>query len=275
MNTTDTSATSKLIAHQKSACLASLLILSLTACGDKDPQTEPSSKAIAAPTELIFEDRAEATGFVFEHFSGQTGNHYMPEIMSAGIALLDVDNDDDLDIFVLQGRDLDPEVEGDGMIEGVEPGHRLFRNEINPTGELTFTDVSESSGIDDRGYGMGLAVGDIDNDGDQDIYLAHYGENYLYLNDGDGSFTDITASSGTGDDRFGSSTAFLDYDSDGLLDLYVANYNNFTVSNHQSCNTVTGEQDYCDPLAYPPAVDRIFRNLGDGKFVDTARETGV
>ena len=195
--------------------------------------------------------------------------------MGAGIALLDYDGDDDLDVFVLQGRQLDPEAGGDGMVAGLPPGHRLYRNELNPSGKLRFSDVTASAGIGDRGYGMGVAVGDIDNDGDPDLYLAHFGGNALYLNDGDGRFHEATATSGTGDDRWGTSTAFLDYDADGLLDLFVANYNAASISNHQPCRDYDGHQDYCDPLSYPPAVDRIFRNLGDGRFANADVETGI
>ena len=248
-----------------------LSVIAGNGCSKNETETGNTSE----PPLTVFEDMAASTGLDFTHYSGATGNYYMPEIMGAGIALLDYDGDDDLDVFVLQGKQLQPDAQGDGMGAGIPPGHRLFRNELNPSGTLQFTDVSETAGIDDRGYGMGVAVGDIDNDGDPDIYLANFGDNALYLNDGDGKFRDITATSGTEDNRFGSSTAFLDYDADGLLDLFVANYNSFSLRNHQLCRRPDGHPDYCDPLAYAPAVDRIFRNLGDGRFADSARETGI
>ena len=248
-----------------------LLATAGTGCSDNDPSARDSDQSPAP----VFEDMAKSSGLVFNHYSGATGKYYMPEIMGAGIALLDYDGDDDLDVFVLQGRQLDPEADGDGMDAALQPGHRLYRNELNPSGKLRFSDVTESAGIGDRGYGMGVAVGDIDNDGDQDLYLTHFGDNALYMNDGSGKFHDATVRSNTEDDRFGSSAAFLDYDADGLLDLFVANYNNFSISNHQACRDFSGHQDYCDPLSYPPAVDRIFRNLGDGRFADATVATGI
>ena len=250
--------------------IACLLAMTTAGCGRNDSASDSGNTA-----QPVFEDMAQASGLTFKHYSGATGNYYFPEIMGAGIALLDYDGDDDLDVFVLQGRQLDPEADGDGMDAASQPGHRLYRNELNPSGKLRFSDVTGSAGIGDRGYGMGVAVGDIDNDGDPDIYLAHFGDNALYLNDGAGKFHDATAISGTGDNRWGSSTAFLDYDADGLLDLFVVNYNTFTVSNHQACHSSSGDPDYCDPLSYPAGVDRIFRNLGGGKFSDAAATTGI
>ena len=246
-------------------------VLSATGC---DRQGSPG-KATGLSSPPVFEDMAQSSDLVFKHDSGATGKYYFPEIMGAGIALLDYDGDNDLDVFVLQGKRLDSEPNVNEINTGTSPGHRFFRNELNPSGKLHFTDVTESAGIGDRGYGMGVAVVDIDNDGDPDLYLAHFGSNALYLNEGNGSFQDATVSSNTEDDRWGTSVAFLDYDSDGLLDLYVANYNTFTVSNHQPCRSTSGIQDYCDPLSYPPAVDRIFRNLGNGRFEDAAAATGI
>ncbi|NNM01358.1 MAG: VCBS repeat-containing protein, partial [Gammaproteobacteria bacterium] len=247
-----------------------LLAFAVAGCGSGDQAASKSGGA----TEPVFEDMARATGLVFNHDSGATGRFYMPEIMGSGIALLDYDGDDDLDVFVLQGKTLEPGAANAQDNADGKPRHRLFRNELNPSGSLAFTDVSESAGIDDRGYGMGLAVGDIDNDGDPDLYLANFGPNALYINNGDGTFS-LAPESGTNDDRFGSSAAFLDYDADGLLDLFVVNYNTAGVSNNQACRGFKGELSYCDPLGYPPAVDRIFRNLGGGKFEDSATETGV
>ncbi len=217
---------------------------------------------------------AQASGLVFVHDSGATGKYYMPEIMGAGIALLDYDGDDDLDVFVLQGKRLEAGTGGATIDSNSKPGHRLYRNELNPSGSLRFSDVTESAGIGGRGYGMGVAVGDIDNDGDPDLYLTHFGPNSLYLNDGDGKFHRVLES-GTEDDRFGSSASFVDYDADGLLDLFVVNYNSAAISNNQPCTNESGLPDYCDPLAYEPAVDKVFRNLGGGRFADVTIETSV
>ncbi|NND60049.1 MAG: VCBS repeat-containing protein, partial [Gammaproteobacteria bacterium] len=229
-----------------------------------------ADKIAASAAAPILEDMAVSSALDFQHNSGATGEFYMPEIMGAGIALLDYDNDDDLDVFVLQGKPLDSK----NSAAGATRGHHLFRNELNPSGSLRFTDVSRAAGIADTGYGMGVAVGDIDNDGDPDLYLTHFGPNALYRNDGEGQFLKITEST-TEDPGFGSSASFFDYDADGLLDLVVVNYNSFAITNNQTCRNAIGEPDYCDPLAYEPVLDKLYRNLGDGRFTDVTTETGL
>jgi hypothetical protein len=223
----------------------------------------------------VFTDMAATSGLVFNHTSGATGKFYMPEIMGSGIALFDYDGDDDLDVLVLQGHDLDADVDKATDEVSGQPGHRLFRNELNPSGILWFTDVTDSAGIDNRGYGMGVATGDIDNDGDQDVYVSHFGHNALYLNDGAGHFDEATAGQTTIDELFSSSVAFVDYDADGLLDLFVTNYNSFVTGGPANCHGRSGALDYCDPLTYSPAPDRIFHNLGDGRFADVSAKTGI
>ncbi len=269
-------------------CLYSRALVVLSLCfiagcdstGSLNSSASRESGAVSTPGPIaeqavpVFEDIAETAGLVFMHDSGATGQYYMPEIMGAGIALLDYDVDGDLDVYVLQGKPLDPDVTEDTVNPGATPGHRLYRNELVPSGDLTFSDVTEASGLGDRGYGMGVVVGDIDNDGDPDVYLTHFGPNVLYLNEGDGTFS-RKANSGTEDDGFGSSAAFFDYDTDGLLDLFVANYNTFALSNHQACRNYTGPQDYCDPLAYQPGIDKLYRNLGGGQFEDVTAEAGI
>ncbi len=236
------------------------LLLTVTGCSRND------NSRMQAP---VFDDVAKSVGLDFVHYSAATGKYYIPEIMGAGVALFDYDGDDDLDVLVMQGTPLDR----DALVP-VPAGHRLYRNELNPLGRLQFVDATDSAGIDGQGYGMGVAIGDIDNDGAPDIYLSHFGLNVLYLNDGAGHF-EVVKDSGTEDGLFGSSASFLDYDADGLLDLFVANYNNFSVRNYQVCGNNTGQPDYCDPLSYPPAADRLFRNLGNRKFADVTAATGI
>ena len=264
-------ADSRANAHLDAVILMAFLpVVALAGCRGNDRST-PKSNGPATP---VFEELAADMGLAFTHDSGATGQYFMPEIMGAGIALFDCDGDDDLDVFVLQGKRLGSETLGTASDGRFTPGHRLFRNELIPSGSLRFTDVTELAGLGDGGYGMGLAVGDIDNDGDPDLYLNHFGANALYLNDGNGKF-DLVMDSGAEDDHFGSSAAFLDYDADGLLDLFVVNYNTAAISNNQACRNEMGVQDYCDPLAYQPAVDKLYRNLGEGKFADVSMQTGV
>src|SRR5262245_44208656 len=232
-----------------------------------------------AAQSALFRDVAEESGLRFHHFTGATGEFYMPEIMGSGCALFDYDGDGDLDAYFTQGTLLDEKKKmSDASFPppaGWKPGARLFRNELIPSGKLRFTDVTEQAGVGHKGYGMGVAVGDVDNDGDRDIYVTNAGANVLYRNNGNGTFTDVTREAGVDDPRWSSSAAFLDYDRDGDLDLYVCNYIDFTLKGNKRCYAPTGEVDFCAPSAYRPAPARLFRNQGDGKFVDVTQTSGI
>jgi len=227
----------------------------------------------------LFREVSAETGLKFHHFTGATGEYFMPEIMGSGCALLDYDNDGDLDVYLMQGTLLDEKKKlSDASFPpptGWKPGNRLFRNELIPSGKLRFTDVTEAAGVGHIGFGMGAAVGDIDNDGDVDLYVTNAGPNVLYRNNGNGSFTAVTREAGVDDPRWSTSAAFLDYDRDGDLDLYVCNYVDFTVKSHKRCSSPTGEQDYCTPAAYRPLPDRLFRNEGKGRFTDVTQPSGI
>src|SRR5713226_3880242 len=134
-----------------------------------------------------FHDAAPETGLQFTHYTGATGQFYMPEIMGSGCALLDYDGDGDLDVFLVQGAPLDDPRKS--------PGNRLFRNELIPSGKLQFTDVTREAGLEHSGYGMGVATGDFNNDGRIDLLVTYFGKNVLYENTGDGKFRDVTAES--------------------------------------------------------------------------------
>jgi hypothetical protein len=237
----------------------------------------------AQPTDAaqsaLFRDVTEESGLRFHHFTGATGEFFMPEIMGSGCALFDYDGDGDLDIYLTQGALLDEKKKmSDARFpppSGWKPGARLFRNELIPSGKLRFTDVTEQAGVGHKGYGMGVAVGDVDNDGDRDLYVTCVGSNVLYRNNGDGTFTDITREAGVDDPRWSASAAFLDYDRDGDLDLYVCNYVDFTVKNNKRCFSSTGELDYCTPAAYRPLPDRLFRNDGNNHFTDVTPSSGI
>ena len=200
----------------------------------------------------------------------------MPEILGAGLALIDYDNDGDLDVYLLQGTMLE---QGKKPLAppppGWKPGNRLFRNMLSETGKLQFVDVTEKAGVGHIGYAMGVAVGDYDNDGYQDIYVTNFGSNVLYHNNGDGTFTDVTKEAGVDDPRWSTSAAWVDYNGDGLLDLFVVNYIDFTVLGNKRCYSPSGEPDYCSPMAYHAIPSRLFRNLGNGKFVDATESSGI
>jgi hypothetical protein len=235
---------------------------------------------VAAPnTSPLFREVAAQTGLNFRHFTGATGEFYIPEIMGAGVALFDYDNDGDLDVFLVQGSMLDKAKSPNDALfpprPGWRPGCRLFRNEFIPTGKLRFTDVTEQAGVAHQGYGMGVAVGDYDNDGFLDLYVTSFGANVLYHNNGNGTFTDVTKEAGVDDPRWSTSAAFFDYDRDGKLDLFVLNYVDFTLKGNKKCQAATGEPDYCTPAAYSPVPARLFHNVGKGKFVDVTESSGI
>ena len=222
--------------------------------------------ATALADDLRFVEVAEASGLQFTHVNGMTGKLWLVEMMGAGAGVLDFDGDGRMDVWLVQGGPL----EG----KGERPCDRLFRN-VSGTGGLRFEDITDHSGICADRYGMGIATGDIDNDGDADVLLANYGANQLFENRGGGQFRDITAGSGIVGERWSVSASFADYDGDGLLDLYVANYVNFRLDNHRTCYSTASTPGYCAPTAYRPESDRLYRNLGGGQFEDATAAAGV
>ncbi len=227
----------------------------------------------------IFKDVAEQAGLRFQHYNGMTGKFYLPEITGSGGALFDFDNDGDLDVYLVQSTVLEPNTRPANTLfpwRGAEPPRgKLFRNELSARGALSFTDVTEQSGIVAAGYGMGAAVGDVNNDGLPDLYLTNLGPNQMYLNKGGGKFVDVTKESGTGDPRWSTSASFIDYDRDGWLDLMVVNYADFSVTNSPNCFAATTARDYCTPRVFRSPGNRLFRNKGNGTFEDMTVAAGV
>ncbi len=238
----------------------------LAACGGSAPSMPASSTAGAATTVGApwFEDIAASAGVVFQHRAGHEGSRYrLPEIMGGGAALFDMDGDGDLDLLLVQS----------GRLSGDDPGprHRLFRND----GHARFEDVTAGSGIDVPGYGMGVATGDIDDDGDVDLYLTNLGANVLLVNDGRGHFTNATAKAGVAGGGWSTSAAFADLDLDGDLDLVVTRYVDWSEGRERQCFALTGVVDYCSPKNYDaPSTSLLFLNRGDGTFVDASGPSG-
>ena len=227
----------------------------------------------------LFKDVAEQSGLKFQHYNGMTGKFYLPEITGSGAALFDFDNDGDLDVYLVQGNVLEPNTQPNNTLfpwRGPEPPRgKLFRNEIIPSKTLSFTDVTQNSGILAAGYGMGAATGDINNDGLPDLYLTNLGSNQMYLNKGGGKFVDVTKESGTDDPRWSTSASFFDYDRDGWLDLMIVNYADFSVSNNPTCYAATTAKDYCTPRVFRAHGNRLFHNKGNGIFEDVTTAAGI
>jgi hypothetical protein len=234
------------------------------------------SRPRSAPADEIFSDRTEESGIDFVHFNGMSGAHYYPEVMGSGVALFDYDNDGDLDIFLVQGALLGPnkELSESASRPKASLRGRLYRNDTIRQADgsctLKFVDVTEESGINATGYGMGVAAADFNNDGWVDLYITNFGHNQMWRNNGDGTFTDVTAESGTDVPGWSCSAAFVDYDRDGWLDLFVCNYVDFRFSNQLKCLAPSGAEDYCGPLSFNPLPNHLFRNRRDGTFEDVS-----
>ncbi len=221
----------------------------------------------------LFKDVAKEAGIDFWQYSGATGEMLLPETAGSGAALFDYDNDGDLDVFLIQGSPAYPQ--GTPLVPlpaGWKPGNRLFRNNLKRTGKLSFTDVTESSGLGLASQGMGVAAGDYDNDGYVDLYVTSYGHNVLYHNNGNGTFSDVTAAAGVASSGWSTSTAFVDYDKDGLLDLVVVHFVEFF---RAPCFSPQGSAEYCGPEGFKGTVTELYHNLGHGRFKNVTHELGL
>lgn len=238
--------------------LASLSLVVVVAGLDFCPGAEP-------PCPIQLRDVSRSTGIQFQHTHGGSGQMYIFEAMTGGLALFDYDGDGDADVYFLNGAPLP------GTKVKRAPTNSLYRND----GNWRFTDVTRQAGVGDKGYGLGVAAGDYDNDGDQDLYINNFGPNVLYRNNGNGTFTNVTGKAGVGNgNRVGAGTNFLDIDGDGDLDLFVSNYVNFSYQSHKVLRLV-GRRAYSGPRDYPPTADNLYRNNGDGTFTDVSLDSGI
>jgi len=213
-------------------------------------------------------------GLDFTLQNSPTPQKYLIETMPGGVALLDYNNDGLLDIFLVNGGHVSSPMRTPENFERHDPRYwnRLYRQ--NKDG--TFTDVTEQAGLANAGdgnYGMGVAVGDYDNDGYPDLYVTSYGKNILYHNNGDGTFTDVTAKAGVAAGGWSVSAGFLDYDNDGKLDLFVTRYMDWDTKHNKDCGG--NYHTYCPPEEFPATTSILYHNNGDGTFTDVSQRSGI
>jgi hypothetical protein len=216
----------------------------------------------AVAQQIRFRDITSQAGILFTHNNGAFGKKYLPETMGPGCAFIDYDNDGWQDILLVNGEDW--------------PGHKravstlkLYRN--NHDG--TFTDVTRKAGLAVSMFGLGVAVGDYDNDGHDDLFITALGQSHLFHNNGNGTFTDVTKPAGLwGPNEFSTGAAWVDYDRDGKLDLVVANYVQWSLQGDLYCTLDGAHKSYCTPESYKGASARLWHNLGNGKFEDATQK---
>lgn len=227
-----------------------------------------------AYAQVEFTDVTNIAGIDFHHFDGRTGDKYLIETLGSGAAFLDYDSDGDQDLFIVNASNIPPT---DDIKNHLNPTtNTLYRN----NGDATFTDITQTAGVEDTGYGVGCAAADINNDGYPEIYVTNFGINRLYLNNGNGTFTDISEKAGVGDKRWGTGCAFLDYDLDGYIDLYVVNYMQYSVNSEKGLiirgvKTYGSPTDQIDINNFKSESDILYRNNRDGTFTDVTKQAGI
>jgi hypothetical protein len=227
----------------------------------------------SSPDAAKFTDVTSALNINFEYVASHTSRKYLIETMGSGVALFDYDNDGRLDIFVVNGAPLNDPT-GKSTIpqkSGPKDWNRLFHQKKDGT----FEDVTEKAGLQGVGYGMGVAVGDYDNDGFEDLYVTAYGGNKLYHNNGDGTFTDVTERAGVAGTGWSTSAAWVDLDGDGLLDLVVLRYLQWDFDDIYCGERREGYRSYCHPDSFRPIAPLVYHNDGNGHFTEIAQKAGL
>jgi len=236
-------------------------------------QPQTGGPATASSSAEAFVDATQRLGVNFQYRASHTSKKYLPETMGAGVALFDYDNDGRLDIYFVNGAPLrDPTPKG-AVPQKTDSQYwnRLYHQK--PDGR--FEDVTERAGLQGTGYGMGVAVGDYDNDGFEDLYVTAYGGNKLYHNNGNGTFSDVTSKAGVGGSGWSTSAAWVDLDGDGLLDLVVLRYLEWDFDDIWCGEHKEGHRAYCHPDFFKPIAPLVYHNNGDGTFTETAQKIGL
>ena len=224
-----------------------------------------SSLAQEPSTELRFEDVSQQSGITWEHTTGRSNRAHIVEGIASGLASFDFDRDGRIDVYLLNGHSLSGPATGKKEVDG------FFRN----VGQMRFQDITQFTGIDGSGYGLGVCAADFDGDGFQDLFINNFGPNFLYLNCGDGTFVDVTEHSGIkAGINVASGVAFADFDGDQCLDLYVGNYVDFTLENSVYIQR-NGRAYHSGPRYYHPEPDEMYLSNGDGTFRDVGKTSGI
>ena len=233
----------------------------------------PSATSPANNKPGKFVDVTNTVGINFLHKSSPTSKKYLPETMGAGVALFDYDNDGLLDIYLVNGAPIaDPSTPGTiPKKNGPQYWNRLYHQQKNGT----FEDVTEKAGVAGDGYGMGVAVGDYDNDGREDLYVTQYGHNILYHNNGNGTFTDVTAEAGVGGSGWSTSATWVDYDNDGRLDLVVLRYLAWDFQDVWCGQHEPGHRAYCHPDLFKPITLLLYHNEDGKHFREVSQQAGM
>lgn len=254
---------------KQSVWVAPLLLLMFVATGIAQSAASPPAAAPLA----AFAEITQRLGINFQYQSSHTSKKYLLETMGAGVALFDYDNDGRLDIFLVNGAPLaDPTPKGSiPRKTGPQYWNRLFHQKADGT----FEDVTERAGLSGEGYGMGVAVGDYDNDGLEDLYVTAYGGNKLYHNNGNGTFTDVTQKAGVAAGGWSSSAAWVDLDGDGYLDLIVLRYLEWDFDDVWCGEHKEGYRAYCHPDYFKPISPLVYHNNKDGTFTEVAQKVGL
>lgn len=250
---------------KKLAAVCASFLLSFSFLSFPDVQARSIANAQGAEAGVTFQDVTAKAGIRFVHNTGAFGKKYLPETIGPGVAFIDYDNDGWPDIFLVNGTDW--------------PGHgqkhttpKLYHN--NHDG--TFTDVTHRAGLDAEMYGIGVAVGDYDNDGYDDLFVTAYGQSRLFRNNGNGTFSDVTQKAGlAGVKEFSTSAAWVDYDKDGKLDLVVGNYVQWSPETDLYCTMDGKNKSYCTPESYKGTSVRLWHNNGNGTFSDVTQKVGL
>lgn len=262
-----------MIACRNHPLLFFLLLAVVWAAGAGGQQADPQGNSTAVETPARFVDITARSGINFEYHASHTAKKYLLETMGSGVALFDYDNDGRLDVFLVNGAPLsDPTPKGTiPQKAGPKYWNRLYHQK--PDG--AFEDVTEKAGLQGVGYAMGVAVGDYDNDGYEDLYVTAYGGNKLYHNNGDGTFTDVTAKAGVAGSGWSTSAAWVDLDGDGFLDLIVLRYIEWDFDDVWCGEHREGYRAYCHPDIFKPIAPLVYHNNGNGTFTEVAEKIGL